>query len=145
MTGLGRTIHGLQGSSSATREETDALRTCFAALQTQLSGLGVRTRSVHGRVTAVGLTETASAPGSCGAALERLTATLVAPDGALRDAGLHAVGEHPTELVARADAELGEHLAQVVGDRVLADEQALADLGVERPSRASRASEPPER
>ena len=69
MTGLGRTIHGLQGSSSATREETDALRTCFAALQTQLSGLGLRTRSVHGRVTAVGLTETASAPGSCGAAL----------------------------------------------------------------------------
>jgi hypothetical protein len=69
MTGLGRTIHGLQGSSSATREETDTLRACFAALQAQLGGLALRTRSVHGRVTTVGLTETASAPASCGAAL----------------------------------------------------------------------------
>ena len=69
MTGLGRTIHGLQGSSSATREETDALRACFAALQAQLGGLALRTRSVHGHVTTVGLTETASAPAGCGAAL----------------------------------------------------------------------------
>jgi septal ring factor EnvC (AmiA/AmiB activator) len=69
MTGLGRTIHGLQGSSNATREETDALRACFAALQAELGGLALRTHSVRGRVTDVGLTETASAPASCGAAL----------------------------------------------------------------------------
>lgn len=69
MTGLGRTIHGLQGSSSATREDTDALRACFAALQAELGGLALRTQSVRGRVTNVGLTETASAPASCGAAL----------------------------------------------------------------------------
>jgi dihydrofolate reductase len=36
--------------------------------------------------------------------------------------GAHALGQHPAQLVARADAELREHLAQVVGDRVLADE-----------------------
>ena len=69
VTGLGRTIHGLQGSSSATREDTDALRACFAALQAELGGLALRTQSVRGRVTNVGLTETASAPASCGAVL----------------------------------------------------------------------------
>jgi hypothetical protein len=69
VTGLGRTIHGLQASTSATREDADALRACFAALQAELGGLTLRTRSVHGRVTDVGLTETAGAPASCGAAL----------------------------------------------------------------------------
>ena len=34
------------------------------------------------------------------------------------------------ELVARGDVELGEHLAQVVGDGVLADEQPRADVSV---------------
>src|SRR5262245_14514403 len=36
----------------------------------------------------------------------------------------------PVELMARADAELGEYLAQVVLDRVPADEQLCSDLGV---------------
>ena len=42
----------------------------------------------------------------------------------------HAVGQHPSELVARGDVELVEHLAQVVGDGVLADEQPRADVRV---------------
>jgi hypothetical protein len=67
--GLSRTIHGLQGATSATREESDALRACFAALQAELGGLAVRTRSVRGRVTDVGLTDTLGAPASCGDAL----------------------------------------------------------------------------
>ena len=65
MTGLQRTIHGLQGSSSATRGETDGLRACFAALEQELSGLTLKTRSVHGHVTDVGLSETAAAPAAC--------------------------------------------------------------------------------
>lgn len=67
MTGLGRTIHGLQGSSNATRQETDGLRACFGALQQELSGLTVRTRSVHGHVTNVGLSDTAGVAPACGA------------------------------------------------------------------------------
>jgi hypothetical protein len=38
--------------------------------------------------------------------------------------------EQPGKLVARADAELGEYLPQVVGDGVRADEQPRGDLGV---------------
>jgi septal ring factor EnvC (AmiA/AmiB activator) len=67
MTGLGRTIHGLQGSSNATREETDGLRACFAALQQELGGLTLRTRSAHGHVTDVGLSDAVGAPPGCGA------------------------------------------------------------------------------
>jgi hypothetical protein len=37
------------------------------------------------------------------------------------------------ELAARADAELGEHLAQVVLDRARADEQPGADFRVGQP------------
>jgi hypothetical protein len=66
--GLGRTLRGLQGASSATRDETDGLRACFGALQQQLSGLTLRTRSVHGHVTNVGLSEAVGAPSACGAA-----------------------------------------------------------------------------
>jgi hypothetical protein len=65
--GLGRTVHGLQGSTNATREETDGLRACFATLQAELSGLTLKTRSVHGHVTDVGLTDTAGVPAACGA------------------------------------------------------------------------------
>jgi hypothetical protein len=67
MRGLGRTIHGLQGATNATREETDGLRACFGALQAELSGLTLKTRSAHGHVTDVGLSDTAGAPASCGA------------------------------------------------------------------------------
>jgi hypothetical protein len=41
-----------------------------------------------------------------------------------------AGGQRPLELAARGDVELVEHLTQVVGNRVLADEQPLADLRV---------------
>src|SRR6476469_10945334 len=40
------------------------------------------------------------------------------------------VGQRLLELIARGNAELGEHLAQVVGDGVLTDEQARPDLDV---------------
>ena len=67
MTGLGRTVHGLQGSAVATREQADGLRACFAALQQQLSGLTLKTRSVHGHLTNVGLADTMGQSGACGA------------------------------------------------------------------------------
>lgn len=66
--GLGRTVRGLEGSTNATREQTDGLRACFSALQQQLGGLTLKTRSVRGRVTNVGLSETVGAPAACGAA-----------------------------------------------------------------------------
>src|SRR3954447_17562581 len=47
-------------------------------------------------------------------------------------AGGLVVAQDLAELVARDDVELGEHLAQVVGDGVLADEQPLADRGVRK-------------
>src|SRR4051812_14764233 len=47
--------------------------------------------------------------------------------------GIGSVAQRSIELVARADVELAEHLAQVVGDRVLADEQPRADLWVGQP------------
>src|SRR3954470_6910559 len=43
---------------------------------------------------------------------------------------LPSVGEDAVELRARLDAELGEHLAQVVLNRARADEHAGGDLGV---------------
>src|SRR5579862_429906 len=46
-----------------------------------------------------------------------------------RRSGLIA-GKHPLELGAGVDAELEEHLAQVVLDRARADEELGADLGI---------------
>jgi hypothetical protein len=69
MSGLGRTIGGVQGAVNATRDKTDGLRACFGDLQQELSGLTLRTRSVHGHVTNVGLSETVGAPAACGAVL----------------------------------------------------------------------------
>ncbi len=66
-TGLGRTVRGLQGATNATREQTDGLRACFSALQQELGGLTLKTRSFHGHVTNVGLSETVGPPASCGA------------------------------------------------------------------------------
>ena len=45
-------------------------------------------------------------------------------------AGAGVAGQCPVELGARADAELGEHLLQVVLDSAATDEQPRADLGV---------------
>ena len=50
-----------------------------------------------------------------------------------------AGGERPAELLAGADAELGEDLAQVVLDGARADEQLRADLRVRVPVGAMRA------
>lgn len=66
MTGLGRTVHGLRGSSSLAREQTAGLRACFAALQQELSGLTLRTRLVHGHLAGVGLSETMGPSAACG-------------------------------------------------------------------------------
>jgi hypothetical protein len=71
MTGLGRTLHGLQGSSDTTREESDGLRACFGALQRELTGLTLATRSAHGRLTNVGLSDAAAPAPGCGAAFSR--------------------------------------------------------------------------
>jgi len=67
LNGLGRTTHGLQGATNATSEATDGLRACFAALQAELGGLTLKTRSFRGHVTDVGLADTAGAPAACGA------------------------------------------------------------------------------
>jgi hypothetical protein len=71
MTGIGRTVHGLQGSSNATREATDGLRACFSALQQELAGLTLKTRSVRGHLTNVGLSDTVGPPEACGAVVSR--------------------------------------------------------------------------
>src|ERR1700759_5716999 len=52
------------------------------------------------------------------------------PAGLSRLSDRRAVGQRLLELIARGDAELGEHLAQRVVDGVLADEQARSDLDV---------------
>src|SRR5207247_11242513 len=53
--------------------------------------------------------------------------------------GLVSAGPRRAKLAARGDVELGEHLAQVVGDGVLADEEPRADRGVrEAVARESR-------
>jgi hypothetical protein len=44
--------------------------------------------------------------------------------------GVGTVGKRTPELAAGSDIELGEHLPQVVGDRVLADDQARSDFAV---------------
>jgi hypothetical protein len=67
MSGLARTVRGLQGSAGVTREAADGLRACFGALQQELSGLTLRTRSVHGHVTDVGLSDAAGPAPACGA------------------------------------------------------------------------------
>ncbi|MGZ4313708.1 MAG: hypothetical protein ACXVR1_16550 [Solirubrobacteraceae bacterium] len=66
--GLSRTVHGLQGASTLGRGQSDGLRACVAELQQELSGLTLRTRSVHGRVSSVGLSESAGLSPACGAA-----------------------------------------------------------------------------
>src|SRR5580704_19212345 len=55
--------------------------------------------------------------------------TAAAPALVRRD-GLRVARQGPVELAAGADAELGEDLAQVVMDRVRADEQPGADLRI---------------
>ena len=50
--------------------------------------------------------------------------------GLARPGSGQVAGKDAVELVARADVELGEDLAQVVLDRARADEQPGADLGV---------------
>jgi hypothetical protein len=67
MSGLDRTVRGLQGSAGTTRDAADGLRACFGALQQELAGLTLRTRSVHGHVTSVGLSEAAGPAPACGA------------------------------------------------------------------------------
>jgi hypothetical protein len=67
MAGLGRTVNGLQGSSSLAREQTESLRACFADLQHELGGLTLRTRLVQGHLAGVGLSETMSPSTGCGA------------------------------------------------------------------------------
>lgn len=68
MTGLQRTVSGLQGRATLTREQTAGLSVCFAQLQHELSGLMLRTRSIRGHVTDVGLSERVAPSAACAAA-----------------------------------------------------------------------------
>jgi outer membrane murein-binding lipoprotein Lpp len=67
MEGLQRTVHGLQGSSALARVQTNGLHVCFAQLQQELSGLTLKTRSAHGHVTNVGLSEGMGPSAACSA------------------------------------------------------------------------------
>src|SRR4051794_33374252 len=49
--------------------------------------------------------------------------------------GTWGAGHRAAQLLARADAELREHLAQVVLDRARADEQLGPDFGIGQPAR----------
>jgi septal ring factor EnvC (AmiA/AmiB activator) len=55
LTGLQRTVHGLQSVSTSAQDEAIGLRDCVPQLQQELAGLVLQTRSVGGRVTSVGL------------------------------------------------------------------------------------------
>src|SRR3954462_1907530 len=66
---------------------------------------------------------------SCAAAASAAPST-VARERIWNGLATSSAGQRRAELGARGDVELGEHLAQVVGDGVLADEQPLADRGV---------------
>src|SRR4051794_19663283 len=66
---------------------------------------------------------------SCAAAASAAPST-VARERIWNGLATSSAGQRRAELGARGDVELREHLAQVVGDGVLADEQPLADRGV---------------
>jgi hypothetical protein len=63
--GLQQTVHGLQASTSLTQEQGVGMRDCVPQLQQELFGLILKTRSVNGRVTSVGLSEPALLSPSC--------------------------------------------------------------------------------
>jgi len=106
-------------------------------------GLAGGEEHTHGQIAAaLGIGNRAQSPtrarGAAPAARARVRAR--ARRLALRDwRDFGCLGQRPAELVARADVQLGEHLAEVVGDRVLADEQPLADVGVGEPRRVRAA------
>ncbi len=53
--GLVRSVHGLQSATTTVQEQAVGLRDCVPQLQRELTGLALQTRSVHGRLTSVGL------------------------------------------------------------------------------------------
>ena len=65
VTGLVRTVHGLQSSTSLTGEQAAGLRDCVPQVQRELAGLTLTTRAVHGRVTSVGLSDPTLLSPSC--------------------------------------------------------------------------------
>jgi hypothetical protein len=70
--GLQHTVHGLQSSTSLTREQAAGLRVCIPQLQQELSGLTLKTRSVKGHVTSVGLSYPPLLSAACEALPSRL-------------------------------------------------------------------------
>ena len=72
VTGLERTVHGLQSSTSLTGEQAAGLRDCLPQVQRELAGLTLRTRSINGRVTSVGLGDPVPVSASCEALLTGL-------------------------------------------------------------------------
>lgn len=57
LVGLQRTVHGLQSSTTLWQEQQAGLRACVPQLQQELVGLSLKTSSVHGHVTRVGLSD----------------------------------------------------------------------------------------
>jgi hypothetical protein len=72
LAGLARTVHGLQGSMSLGQEQEDGLRACVPQLQQEVAGLTVKTSSVKGRVTRVGLSDPPLLSPTCQALLSGL-------------------------------------------------------------------------
>lgn len=65
LSGLQRTVHGLQSRATVATEQATGLRDCVPQLQQELSGLTLRTRSVAGRVSSVGLNEPTGLSPAC--------------------------------------------------------------------------------
>jgi hypothetical protein len=65
LAGLQRTVHGLQGGANMMQEQSAALRDCAPQLQQELAGLTIKSRSVRGRLTSVGLTESTAPSPAC--------------------------------------------------------------------------------
>jgi septal ring factor EnvC (AmiA/AmiB activator) len=65
LTGLGRTVRGLQSSTALTQEQAAGLRDCIPQVQHEVAGLVLTTRSAKGRVTGVGLSDPTGLSASC--------------------------------------------------------------------------------
>jgi hypothetical protein len=65
LTGLQRTVHGLQNGANLMQDEAAALRDCAPQLQQELAGLTLKSRSVHGRLTNVGLSDSIAPSSAC--------------------------------------------------------------------------------
>lgn len=67
LTGVRRTVHGLQSATTLTQEQATGVRVCAAQIQQELAGVTLKTRTVNGHVASAGLSEPALLSPACAA------------------------------------------------------------------------------